>query len=229
MTDHQKTEKFYGRRKGRPLRKQQSRVMEDLLPRLRVDGADGPVDLAGLFPAPRREHWLEIGFGGGEHLAWQAAHNPDVALIGCEPFQNGVARLLMEVEEKGLENVRVCPDDARPLLDALGEGVIDRAFILFADPWPKKRHHPRRFINADNLVRLARILKDGALLRIASDHAGYVRWILAHITANGNFDWLDEGSSDWNRREEDWPATRYEQKALAGRPYYLRFRRRSRG
>lgn len=225
--------RLYGRRKGRPLRKRRTSLMEEALPRLAFplpdDGA--PLAAESLFPAPVRDVWLEIGFGGGHHLAWQAAHNPDVGMIGCEPFINGVASLLGLLEEQGTENVRVHPDDARPLLDALPDASIGRAFVLFADPWPKKRHWDRRFIGPENLPRLARVLKDGAELRLASDDMGLVRWMLEHTVKHPDFIWTARGPQDWRVRPADWPPTRYEEKALiAGRqPAFMRFIRRPRG
>lgn len=228
MRNDSDKENFYGRRKGRSLRAGVQNLVDELLPKITLSGAAGPLDPSQLFEGDARDLWLEIGFGAGEHLAWQASHHRDVNIIGCEPYINGVARLLSDIRDEKLTNVRICPDDARPLLDALPEQSISRAFVLFGDPWPKKRHNNRRMINSDNLARLARILKDGALLRIASDHADYVSWIIKHFIRDGNFDWLDEGPADWYNREDDWPPTRYETKALAGRPHYLRFQRKVR-
>ena len=222
-------ERFYGRRKGRSLRAGIQNLVDDLLPKITVTGEAGLIDPAEVFDEANRELWLEIGFGAGEHLAWQASHHRNVNIIGCEPYINGVARLLADIRDEKLTNVRICPDDARPLLDALPDQSISRAFVLFGDPWPKKRHNNRRMIGPENLTRLARILKDGALLRIASDHGEYVRWIIRHLSQDENFKWLDEGPSDWYQREEDWPPTRYETKALAGRAHYLRFERNARG
>lgn len=221
-------ERFYGRRKGRSLRAGVQHLVDELLPTISVTGEAGPIDPVALFNGSNNDLWLEIGFGAGEHLAWQASHYRDVNIIGCEPYINGVARLLSDIRDDELTNVRLCPDDARPLLDNLPDQSISRAFVLFGDPWPKKRHNNRRMIGPENLIRLARILKDGALLRIASDHADYVRWIISHVLKNGDFDWLDEGPADWYNREDDWPPTRYETKALAGRPHYLRFQRKAR-
>lgn len=229
MSGQEKSEKFYGRRKGRPLSSRQQALVEETLPRLTVDLTQGAVDPTALFAQPKKEIWMEIGFGAGEHLAWQAGRHPDVGFVGCEPFINGVARLLVHMEDDGLDNIRVHADDARLLLDALPDACIDRLFVLFPDPWPKKRHNFRRFIGPDNLPRLSRILADGGDLICASDHADYVRWILFYLTGSGDFDWLDEGPGDWLTRPEDRPKTRYETKALAGIPHYLHFRRRARG
>lgn len=206
-------------------------MIETLLPRLTValpeDG--GALDPAALFPRPQRELWVEIGFGAGEHLAWQAAHHPDVGFIGCEPFINGMSTLLSLVERDGLDMVRLWPDDARPLLDRLPDGSVGRLFLLFADPWPKLRHHNRRFIQDDTVADLARLLKDDGELRIATDDAPLLDWSLRHVRRNPAFAWTAEGPADWRERTADWPPTRYEEKALHGRPYYLRFRRRPRG
>ena len=224
--------RFYGRRKGHPLRARAEQLVEDLLPHVAIpdpgsDAAPGSLDPAGLFGFVPREVWLEIGFGKGEHLAGQAASNPDTGVIGCEPFINGVAGLLAEIEDRDLRNVRIYADDARHLLKALPEHSIDRLFLLFADPWPKTRHHKRRFVQQDNLDELARVLKPGAEFRFATDHMGYCRWALAHVMNHPCFEWLAENPEDWRVRPDDWQETRYEHKALGQgkRCVYLRFRR----
>ena len=222
---------FHGRRQGRRLRAGRAALIETLLPRLTVALPEqgGALDPAALFPRPPRELWVEIGFGAGEHLAWQAAHHPDIGFIGCEPFINGMSTLLAAVERDGLDMVRVWPDDARPLLDRLPDGSVGRLFLLFADPWPKLRHHNRRFIQDDTVADLARLLKDGGELRIATDDAPLLDWSLQRVRRNPAFAWTAEGPADWRERTADWPPTRYEEKALHGRPYYLRFQRRPRG
>ncbi len=219
------TDRFYGRRKGRPLRAGIQDLVDNLLPEITINGGSDKINLNDVFEIPTNDLWLEIGFGAGEHLAWQAKNHRDINIIGCEPYMNGVGRLLSDIRDDKLTNVRICPDDARPLMDALPDDSINKAFILFADPWPKTRHNNRRIINVENLSRLARILKSGAVLRIASDHRDYVRWIICHLIYDNNFIWLDESPRDWYNREDDWPATRYETKALAGRSHYLRFER----
>ena len=161
----------------------------------------------------------------------QAQAHPEVGFIGCEPFVNGVASLLSKIDEVGLGNtVRIRDDDARPLLDALPDASVGRAFILFPDPWPKARHHQRRFVQPSNLDRFARILKDGAELRFASDHAGYVRWALFHLSRHPDFEWTANSAADWRVRPADGVPTRYETKALAKgiACTYLTFRRRVR-
>jgi tRNA (guanine-N7-)-methyltransferase len=224
-------EQFYGRRRGRPLRAGQRERQTTLLPQLSFSlPENGRLDPRTLFPTPPREVWLEIGFGSGEHLAEQAAQHPEIGFIGCEVFENGVVKLLGEVERRGLANVRVYADDARPLLAALAPRSVERVFILFPDPWPKPRHHKRRLVASATLDRLAEIMTDGAELRLATDDAGYLSWMLEHITAHPAFRWTARRPADWRERPEDWPATRYEAKARqAGRmPAFLRFERRPR-
>ncbi len=221
--------RFYGRRKGRPLRKGQQQLIDTLLPRLAVAlPSSGKLDPRQLFATEMQELWLEIGFGGGEHLAAQAAANPHVGIIGCEVFLNGIATLLAQVAPHDLQNVRIHPEDARDLLDCLPDATIDRVFLLFPDPWPKRRHAERRFIQTARLDQLARLMKPGAEFRVASDDPGYITWALAHLTAHPDFQWLAQGPRDWRERPADWPQTRYEAKALrAGRqPAFFRFRRR---
>ncbi len=222
---------FYGRRRGRKLHAGKRELMAATLPEFAIDLDDGLKQPRDLFDPPVTRLWLEIGFGTGEHLAAQARAHPDVGLIGCEPFLNGVATLVEAIDADALENIRVFADDARDMLDALPDASIERCFILFPDPWPKRRHHRRRFISTANLDSLARVLADGAELRLASDHREYVRWMLFHTLAHGAFAWTARGPADWRQRPPDWPATRYEAKALArgGDCAYLRFRRRSRG
>lgn len=219
---------LYGRRRGHKLRPGAQRLMSELLPKLAVDPSVAQtLDPAALFPQAPREIWLEIGFGGGEHLAWQAARNPDIGMIGAEPYLNGIAKLLGRIEREQLGNIRIFPDDMRDLLDALAESSVARVFLLFPDPWPKKRHHKRRFVNQDNLARLARVMRPGAELRIASDIPDYVYWTLAQMHRFAGFSWRARRAEDWRERPNDWPATRYEQKAKAqGRKAsYLSFER----
>ncbi len=213
---------FYGRRKGIKIRARQSQLLETLLPKIRIT----PQSASRLI-ADAGELWLEIGFGGGEHLAYQAANNPHVTMLGCEPFVNGVAKLLSIIDQQNLENIVVFDDDARYLLPEIPDSSISRAFILYPDPWPKKRHKRRRFINQDNLNQLHRILKPNSRLRIASDIDDYIDWTLHEIQTHGGFDWLAKTPSDWRNPPDDWTSTRYEQKAIReGRvPVYLDFER----
>ena len=219
---------FYGRRQGRPLRENRKRLMESLLPSITVVvRPNETIDPSQLFAAPKREYWLEIGFGGGEHLAAQAKANPDVGLIGCEIFLNGIASALSHIDADKLGNVRIYPEDVRDLLPALKPQSLDRIFLLFPDPWHKTRHAGRRFVNQANLDIVANLLKPGGEFRVGSDDPVYIGWALAHTTRHPAFKWLAEQSSDWLVRPADWPPTRYEQKAIAqGRvPHYFRFRR----
>jgi tRNA (guanine-N7-)-methyltransferase len=218
--------KLHGRRHGKRLRPRQVRLIEELLPRLRVEGvarADNP-DRVPLAPealfGDARPRWLEIGFGGGEHLVAAAAAHPEVGLVGCEPFVNGIAMALGRIAAAGLGNVRLHPGDARDLIELLPEGALARVFLLYPDPWPKARHAPRRFASAENLAALARAMALGAELRIATDMAFYVEHALAAVAATPGFRVVERDMSvPW----PEWPGTRYEAKALrAGRrPSYL--------
>lgn len=220
----------FGRRKSRKLSPNKEELMASLLPRIAVrlagDSAypeNRPVALVGQFD----KVWLEIGFGGGEHLAEQAIRNPDVLLIGCEPYIDGVAKLVSEVDAEGLGNVRLLADDARLLLDELPDASIERVFILFPDPWPKARHHKRRIVSQDTLDRIARVVKPGGELRLATDHADYAEWMLEQVLAHPAFEWQAERHTDWKTPPADWVPTRYEQKTRAeGRePIYYLLRR----
>ena len=219
---------LYGRRRGRRLRTGQRARVEELLPKLEIDIEN--FDPGRLF-GDGRPLWLEIGFGGGEHLAWQAAAHPDIGLIGCDPFMNGVVKLLGLIDSDGLENVRLFRDDARLLVEWLTAESLERAFILFPDPWPKARHHKRRIVSDSVLTRLADALVDGAELRIATDDHGYLEWILMHMRRHAEFDWQARRPADWRERPHDWPQTRYEAKAVAAgrRCAFLTYRRRRRG
>ena len=196
--------------------------MTDFLPTVSV--MPGQIDLRQLFPEAQR-FALEVGFGGGEHLAEQARRNPDTGYIGCEPFENGVAKLLTQVQASRLRNVRVVPDDARDILVRLPDASLSFVFVLFPDPWPKLRHYKRRFIQTRTLDQIHRLLKPGGELRIATDHTDYGQWALMHLMRDNRFEWAATRAADWRVRPEDWVATRYEQKALkAGRScIYLRF------
>ncbi|RIA47355.1 tRNA (guanine(46)-N(7))-methyltransferase TrmB [Dichotomicrobium thermohalophilum] len=222
-------ERSFGRRKGHKLSLRQSRLVDELLPRLQPDLSQPPPDpLTTLFAAPVSEVWLEIGFGAGEHLLWQARANPHAGLLGCEPYINGVAKVLTAVETHDLRNVAVHPDDARDLLSWLPEASIARAFILFPDPWPKRRHRKRRFLREENIAALARVMQPGGELRFATDIGDYARTALLAFMREGSFAWTAQRPRDWRERPDDWPQTRYEAKAIAaGRACaYFRFRRR---
>jgi tRNA (guanine-N7-)-methyltransferase len=223
---------LYGRRRGRALRLGQRGLKEQLLPALAffLPEPGDALAPAALFPGTVDEVWLEIGFGAGEHLAAQAETHRAIGFIGCEVFENGIVKLLGEVQRRDLTNIRLFPDDGRLLLERLHEASIGRAFVLFPDPWPKLRHHKRRLVSLETLDALARVLRDDAELRLATDDPGYLRWMLERALAHADFEWLARRPGDWRERPGDWPQTRYEAKAIAaGRaPAFLRLRRRKR-
>ncbi|AGT09557.1 tRNA (guanine(46)-N(7))-methyltransferase TrmB [Paracoccus aminophilus] len=219
---------FYGRRFGKTLRQSQKGYLSEDLGELRPRGITFeenperlPFDPASVF-GDDRPVWLEVGFGGGEHMVHMAARYPEVGIIGCEPFINGVAMLLGKIRAAGVENVSVHPGDARDLMDVLPAGSISKAFLNYPDPWPKARHHRRRFVTPEHLIPLHRVLKSGAEFRVATDIPDYVRQTLEEVPPAG-FTLVHEGPEAW----EDWLSTRYEQKALReGRaPHYVTFRR----
>ena len=220
---------FYGRRSGKTMRASQKTYLSEDLASLTPQGisaADNParevIDPASIFgnDAPV---WLEVGFGGGEHLVHMAARYPDIGIIGCEPYINGVAMLLGKIRAAGVSNLAVHPGDVRDLFDVLPEGSIAKAFLNYPDPWPKKRHHRRRFVTQDHLVPLARVLAPGAEFRVATDIEDYVRQTLEEVPMAG-FELVSSSDVAW----DDWISTRYEQKALReGRPpHYVTFRRK---
>jgi tRNA (guanine-N7-)-methyltransferase len=221
---------LHGRRRGKKLRAGQQGLLDTLLPKLALVIPDGgAIDLASTFGGklPPGGVWLEVGFGSGEHLVWQAERNPAVGLIGCEPYINGVAKCLAHVERAGVGNIRLFTDDARFVIAALPPLSLDRVFVLFPDPWPKSRHHKRRLVQRDMLSALAPLMKPGAELRLATDDPSYLPWMVEHACRHPAFEWLAERPGDWRSRPADWPATRYEQKMLAGhKPTFLRLRRR---
>ncbi len=222
---------FYGRLKGKHLKKSQEGYLQEDLAAL-SPGAVGwdenptrdPLDLAELFGG--REVWLEVGFGGGEHVIHQAAQNPDVGIIGCEPYINGVAMLLGKVRKASIDNLCIYPGDVRDMFDVLPDASISKAFLLYPDPWPKARHHRRRFVTPEHLDPLARVLKRGAEFRVATDIPDYVRQTMEEVPKAG-FEWLAQNAQDWRDPWDDWFSTRYEQKALreGRRPHYMTFRR----
>ena len=220
---------FYGRRKGKRLRAGQEQRLVELLPvlRLTLPPPGAFIDPQALFPVPTDEVWLEIGFGGGEHLAAQATRNPRTGIIGAEPFVNGVVKLLRAVDDGALRNVRVWDEDATALLAALPDASLTRVYLLYPDPWPKRRQRKRRFVSDASLAEIARVLKPGGLFRFASDIDDYAGWTLVRAARCPQLAWTAEAAPDWTRAWADWPGTRYEAKALAaGRPpSYLEFRR----
>ncbi|TVR10225.1 MAG: tRNA (guanosine(46)-N7)-methyltransferase TrmB [Salinarimonadaceae bacterium] len=221
---------FFGRRKGKRLRAGQEERLRDLLPRLRLPDGDAPIareTLASLYPSPPSGYVLEIGFGGGEHLAHRAAERPDLGFIGCEPFVNGMVKLLGAVEERGLSNVRLWDEDAGLLLPRLPEGAFERVYLLYPDPWPKRRTRKRRFVSPESLAAIARLLRPGGTFHFASDIDDYVGWTLARAAGEPRLTWTARGPADWREPFPGWPGTRYEAKALReGRaPSYLTFSR----
>ncbi|MEP5151988.1 tRNA (guanosine(46)-N7)-methyltransferase TrmB [Planktotalea sp.] len=223
---------FYGRFKGHTLRGSQQVYLEEDLAEVSLQGVDWEsnpdrekLDLKALFGD--KPLWLEIGFGGGEHAVHQAAQNPDVGLIGAEPYINGVAMLLGKIREANVPNLRIHAGDVRDVFDVLPDGSVSKAFLNYPDPWPKKRHHRRRFVTPEHLNALAAVMHKGAELRVATDIEDYVRQTLEEVPRAG-FEWTAESQADWQQPWSDWISTRYEQKALReGRtPHYLTFIRK---
>ncbi|HRN88210.1 tRNA (guanine(46)-N(7))-methyltransferase TrmB [Hyphomicrobium sp.] len=216
----------FGRRRGRKLSERQASLLSGLLPRVTVDLAQpAPVDLRQLFSPGMSAVWLEIGFGGAEHLIWQARANPDVGFIGCEPFEDGVVKALTAIDADGIGNLKLWGDDVRPLLRWLPDASLGRVFMLFPDPWPKVRHQKRRLFSSSLLAELGRVMVPGAELRLATDIGDYARTALLAVAETPLFRWAAEGPDDWRVRPDDWPGTRYEAKAVReGRQrYYFRF------
>ena len=202
----------FGRIKVRPIKPRQAELLDTLLPRLQLD-LSAPIDTRSLKP-DAREVWLEIGFGGGEHLAEQAARHHDVLLLGAEPFLNGAASALRHVEARELSNVRLHVGDARELLERLPDAGLARVFILFPDPWPKTRHRKRRLIQAEVVAELARVLRPGGRLRFATDWADYADWTLERLRSEPRLRWTAHKADDWRLPPADHVATRYQSKAL---------------
>ncbi|WP_373504225.1 tRNA (guanosine(46)-N(7))-methyltransferase TrmB [Aestuariivirga sp.] len=220
------TEAFFGRRRGKQLRSHQASSLGSVLERLRLDlAAPAPADLKTLIEAGVEDVRLEIGFGGGEHLRHETARFPGTGFIGVEPFVNGMAKMTMVLEAEPRTNLRLHDDDATQVLDWLPDASLSGIDLFYPDPWPKKRHWKRRFVNEANLDRFARVLKPGSRFRFASDIDTYVNWTLAHCRAHPAFEWQAAGPEDWHTPYEAWPGTRYEAKALReGRtPAYLTF------
>ena len=221
--DHLPPLRSFGRLKSRTIKPRQAALMTDLLPALRAPEAD--FHPKSLMP-DAAEVWLEIGFGGGEHMAAQAARRRDVLVLGAEPFQNGVASALRHIEEADLKNVRLHDGDVRDMLARMPDACLDRVFILFPDPWPKARHNKRRLVNEDLLAELARLMKPGAPLRFATDWADYADWTLERVLKSPDFSWPAQGPDDWRQPPTDHITTRYEQKGLGDcAPVFLDFLR----
>ncbi len=233
--------KFFGRRKGRVVRKAKQFLLENMLPQMRVT-PQTDFNAENLFATAKREICLEIGFGDGQHLFGQALRNPQNGYIGVEVFQNGVANLLtlisgikegdnlpdkIDVHDYTVQNVRVFDDDVRLLFQALPDAFFDKIYLLFPDPWPKNKHAGRRFVNPENLKEIQRILKIGGLFRIATDHPVYKRHVLRTMHDNANFVWTAKCGNDWRREPEDWVNTKYQQKAIreGRRPVFFDYRK----
>lgn len=232
-TKKQDDKRLYGRRNGRSLRLSQRQMMMDLLPKISIfEQRDDIYQAASAgfkpqqFFEKRYTHFhLEIGFGGGEHLAWQAHERPDTGFIGVEFYANGIASFLTHYQQKKINNCLLYQGDGREVVRILAESSLDRVYVLFPDPWRKKRHYSRRILQADFINDLARILKPGGELRIGTDDPSYQLWVMAHLFDHPLLCWQAETMADWKIRPQDWPPTRYEQKAIKeGRmPAYLRF------
>lgn len=231
------------RNRGRKLRVGKQSLMDTLLPKLQIklppppakgrtkEGVD--IEITPTRPSPLQgegysDWWLEIGFGQGEHLAMQAKNNSGIGMIGCEPYINGISNLLQAISEDNLQNIRLHTGDARELMDTLPDHSISKTFILFPDPWPKSRHHKRRLINHEMFTLLARIMKPGGELLIATDHEDYLTWILEHIQTQPYFEWTAKCKKDWAEPPKDWVTTKYQAKAIReGRvPSWLHLRKR---
>ena len=233
--------KFFGRRKGRVVRKAKQFLLDNMLPQMRVT-PETVFDAERLFGEAKQEICLEIGFGDGQHLYGQALKNPQNGYVGVEVFQNGVANLLtlisglkegdnlpenVDVHDYAVQNVRVFDDDVRLLFKALPDDFFDKIYLLFPDPWPKKKHAGRRFVNPDNLKEIKRILKSGGIFRIATDHPVYKRHVLRTMHQNADFVWTAKCGDDWRKEPVDWVRTKYQQKAIreGRRPVFFDYKK----
>lgn len=222
---HGEPRAFFGRRSGKRLHKGQDALYRDVLPSLSITLPEGTLDPAVLFPEAKNIV-LEIGYGGGEHLTRLARDNPATGFIGCEVFSGGIAKMLEAIDDNGLGNVRLFTDDALKLLVKLPAASIAGAYLLYPDPWPKTRHHKRRFISATTLGELARVLQPGAVFRFATDIEDYANWTLAHILRTPEFRFVPGAPGSWHQPYPGWEPTRYEDKArLEGRnvSFYFEF------
>jgi len=220
---------LWGRRKGKPLSARRLTLVRQRLPGLAIDiDKPAPARLESLFAALVSGIGVEVGFGGGEHLIHEAQSRPGIGFIGVEPFLNGLAKTVAAIADLGLGNIRLFSGDAAVLFDWLPPDSLVRIDLLYPDPWPKKRHWKRRFVNRENLARISRTLASGGTFRFVSDIDSYVAWTLVLCLARSDFDWTAERTDDWRKPFPGWPGTRYETKALAAgrKPTYLEFRRR---
>lgn len=243
MINQETKPKFFGRRQGRVIHKAKSFLLQNFLPRILLNN-DKKTSLDDCFCSPKKSYALEIGFGDGDHLAALSQKMPDTGFIGVEVYRNGVANLLslitglrdgkdddlaqeINILPERTDNVRVYDDDVRLLFAALPDECLDKIYLLFPDPWPKNRHANRRFINNDNLKELARLLKKGGILQVATDHPVYKRWTLETMRTNPDFKWTAKNSNDWRYPPADWAETKYQRKAVreGRRPVFFEFER----
>jgi tRNA (guanine-N7-)-methyltransferase len=218
---------FFGRRAGKTLHEGQKALYQSLLPAIAIPEGEGALDPRGLFdrPAPLV---LEIGYGGGEHLARQAQERPDTNFIGCEVFSGGVGKMLQAIEEGGLTNVRLFTEDALKLMMRLPDGCFEAAYLLYPDPWPKTRHHKRRFVSSTTMGELARLIRPGGQLFVATDIEDYADWTLAHVLREPRLRFTSTRAGDWHQPYPGWQPTRYERKARREgrlRSFYFRIDR----
>jgi tRNA (guanine-N7-)-methyltransferase len=214
--------KLYGRRKGPKLSERQKSLRRTLFGELAWRVGEEPFR---QFPNSVKDVWLEVGFGAGEHLVALAQQHPQVGLIGAEPYETGMAKILTKLAEKPLNTIRLYEGDGRDIIEALPDSSLGRFFLLFPDPWPKTRHHKRRFLQMEMLDQLARVLVPGGELRFATDDKSYLPYALERLMAHPAFTWKARGAGDWKARPQGWPPTRYEAKAIKGPPTYLTFLR----
>jgi len=221
---------FFGRRSGKTLHARQQLLFDNLLPRLAIGMPEnGRLDPKDLFPSANGPLIMEIGYGGGEHLARQASENPETRFIGCEVFTGGIGKLLEKIAGSDLTNIRLYADDALKLLQTLPDAALDGVYLLYPDPWPKLKHHKRRFVSPTTLAELARVIRPGGFFRVASDIEDYANWTMAHILRQPDFDWSAGAPGSWHVPYPGWQPTRYEQKAKReGRlkSFYFDFTRR---
>ena len=225
LVEEQIATAFFGRRKGKPLSQTQQRLVDELLPQISLNPTKPIADTDPIFSHAPTIIWMEIGFGGGEHMVRQALDNPDIGIIGCEPFINGVVKALSRIRADQIGNIRLYDEDAAHILDWLPQACLDRIFLLYPDPWHKKRHWKRRFVSDLNLKRFVRVLKPGGQFRFASDIEDYVDWTLEHVEAVPNLQELCQNPADRLVAWPDWQHTRYEEKAFreGRKPRYLTF------
>jgi len=228
-TSGQQPRAFFGRRKGHRLRPRQAVLIDTLLPRLALDlSQPAPADLRAMFDQPTKDVRLEIGFGGGEHLIAETERQPENGFIACEPFVNAMAKMLAAIDARAIGNIRLHFGDAGELLSWLPNASLARLDLIYPDPWPKRRHWKRRFVQEDRIAALARILRPGGEFRFVTDVADYAAWTLMRMARVRDFVWTAERADDWRQPWEGFTSTRYEAKAMrAGRvPCYLIFRRK---